>query len=109
MHATGIKTRWVNSDRQLVDVLTKPTAFAASMIRLQQIGKRKIVWDADFTSAKNLRKEKRDQYFKNQKPGLSSGFANYVETVRTDKDPYMLDNEAYVFGTSYNNIQRNNL
>ena len=26
MHATGIKTRWVNSDRQLVDVLTKPTA-----------------------------------------------------------------------------------
>ena len=26
MRATGIKTRWVNSDRQLADVLTKGTA-----------------------------------------------------------------------------------
>ena len=51
-HATGIKTRWANSDRQLADILTKPTALAASMIRLQQIGNGKIVWDADFTSAK---------------------------------------------------------
>ena len=58
MHATCIKTRWVNSDRQLADVLTKPTALAASMLRLQQIGRWKFVWDADFTLAKNLRTEK---------------------------------------------------
>ena len=49
MRATGIKTRWVNSDRQLADVLTKPTAPAAAIQRLQQTGRWKIVWDADFT------------------------------------------------------------
>ena len=64
MRATGIKTRWVNSDRQLADVLTKPTAPSASIHRLQQTGRWKIVWDADFTSAKNIRKEKRDNHFK---------------------------------------------
>ena len=56
MRATGINTRWVNSDRQLADVLTKPTAPSASIHRLQQTGRWKIVWDADFTSAKNIRK-----------------------------------------------------
>ena len=57
MRATGIKTRWVNSDRQLADVLTKPTAPAAAIQRLCTTGRWKIVWDAEFTSAKNLRKE----------------------------------------------------
>ena len=33
MRATGIRTRWVNSDGQLADVLTKPTAPAASIQR----------------------------------------------------------------------------
>ena len=66
MRATGIKTRWVNSDRQLADVLTKPTAPAAAIQRLCTTGRWKIVWDAEFTSAKNLRKEKRDNHFKNQ-------------------------------------------
>ena len=69
MRATGIKTRWVNSDRQLADVLTKPTAPAAAIQRLQQTGRWNIVWDADFTSAKNLRKEKRDNHFNNQQAG----------------------------------------
>ena len=77
MRATGIRTRWVNSDRQLADVLTKPTAPASSIQRLQQTGKWKIVWDANYTSAKNLRKEIRDKHFKNaaakQVPGLPSG------------------------------------
>ena len=31
MRATGIQTRWVNSDRQLADVLTKPTAPPAAI------------------------------------------------------------------------------
>merc|ERR1711994_135079 len=64
MRATGIKTRWVNSDRQLADVLAKPTAPSTSIHRLQQTGRWKIVWNADFTSAKNIRKEKRDNHFK---------------------------------------------
>ena len=65
MRATGIKTRWVNSDRQLADVLTKPTAPPASILQLQRTGRWKIVWDENFTSAKNLRKAKRDGHFKN--------------------------------------------
>ena len=39
MRATGIKTRWVNSDRQLADVLTKATASPASILRLQTSGR----------------------------------------------------------------------
>ena len=64
MRATGIKTRWVNSDRQLADVLTKATAPPASILKLQTTGRWKIVWDENYTSAKNLRKAKRDAHFK---------------------------------------------
>ena len=64
MRATGIKTRWVNSDRQLADVLTKATAPPASILKLQTTGRWKIVWDESYTSAKNLRKAKRDAHFK---------------------------------------------
>ena len=42
MRATCMKTRWVNSDRQLADVLTKPTAPSASIHRLQQTGRWKL-------------------------------------------------------------------
>ena len=62
MRATGIRTRWVNSDRQLADVLTKATAPPASILRLQNVGRWKIVWDENFTSAKNIRKVKRDAH-----------------------------------------------
>ena len=64
MRATGIKTRWVNSDRQLADVLTKATAPPASILRLQNGGRWKLGWDENCTSAKNLRKAKRDAHFK---------------------------------------------
>ena len=64
MQATGIQTKWVNSDRQLADVLTKATASPASILKLQNTGRWKIVWDETFTSAKKLRKEKRDAHFK---------------------------------------------
>ena len=52
MRATGLKTKWVNSDRQLADVLTKAIAPPASILRLQTFGRWKIVWDENFTSAK---------------------------------------------------------
>ena len=65
MNATGIKTRWVNSDRQLADVLTKATAPPASIQKLQTSGRWKIVWDESYTSAKNIRKAKRDNHFRN--------------------------------------------
>ena len=66
MRATGIQTRRVHSDRQLADVLTKPIASPISIQRLQHTGRWKIVWDATYTSAKNLRQTKRDNHFKNQ-------------------------------------------
>ena len=56
MRATGIQTRWVNSDRQLADVLTKPTAPPATTQRSLRTGRWEILWDASYTSAKNLRK-----------------------------------------------------
>ena len=64
MKATGIKTKWVNSDRQLADILTKATAPPASILKLQNSGRWKIIWDANYTSAKNVRKAKRAAHFK---------------------------------------------
>ena len=64
MNATGIETRWVNSDRQLADVLTKTIAPLASILKLQNSGRWEIVWDANYTSAKNIRKAKREAHFK---------------------------------------------
>ena len=58
MRAPGIMTRWVYSDRQLAGVLTKATSPAAPIQQLQHTGRWQLVWDADFTSAKNLRKER---------------------------------------------------
>jgi len=42
MRATGINARWVNSDRQLADVLTKPTTPAPSIRILQHTGRWKM-------------------------------------------------------------------
>ena len=85
MRATGIRTRWVNNGRQLAGVLTKPTAPSASTQQLQRSGKWKIVWDADFTSAKNLRKAKREQHFKDQPSEsvdpFAQGHINLVEEM----------------------------
>ena len=64
MRATGINTRWVNSARQLADVLTKGTAPPAIVLKLQHSARWKIVWDANYTSAKNVRKAKRSAHFK---------------------------------------------
>ena len=90
MRATSIKTRWVNNGRQLADVLTKPTAPAASIQRLQQTGRWKIVWDADFTSAKNLRTEKRDNHFKGKQATgkgtgeQATGLASVASSIHND-------------------------
>ena len=114
MRATGIKTRWVNSDRQLADVLTKPTAPSASIHRLQQTGRWKIVWDADFTSAKNIRKEKRDKHFKGKQVKGKSTHQDYVafdpQTDQADLVNHVIDMEQqsgsgdtpiYVTGTNW--------
>ena len=53
MRVTGIKTPWINSDQQLADVLTKPTAPASAVQRLQRTGKREIAWDANYTFSEN--------------------------------------------------------
>ena len=64
MKATGIKTKWVNSDRQLAGILTKATAPPANILKLQNSGRWKIIWDANYTSAKNVRKAKRAAHLK---------------------------------------------
>ena len=63
MRATGMRTRWVNSDRQLADVLTKPTASSSSIQCLQQTGRWKIEWDAEFTAAKTCEKKQGHHVF----------------------------------------------
>ena len=97
MRATGINTRWVNSDRQLADVLTKPTVPSASIHRLQQTGRWKIVWDADFTSAKNIRKEKRDKHFKGKQVRGKTTQQDYVafdpQTDQADPVNFVTDME----------------
>merc|ERR1711986_64892 len=97
MRATGIKTRWVNSDRQLADVLTKPTAPSASIHRLHQTGRWKIVWDADFTSAKNIRKQKRDKQFKGKQVKGNATQQDYVsfdpQTDQADPVNFVTDME----------------
>ena len=64
MRTTGIKTKWVKSDRQLADVLTKATAPPASVLKFQHSGRWNIVWDATYTAAKNVRKAKRNAHSK---------------------------------------------
>ena len=64
MRETGITTRWVNSDRQIADVLTKPHVPSHNLQALQSSGRWKIVFDDQFTSAKKLRKAARDENLK---------------------------------------------
>ena len=76
MKATGIRTKWVNSDRQLADILTKAIAPLASILKLQNSGRWKIVWDANYTSAKNIRKAKRVAHFKHLQANGPNSTAN---------------------------------
>ena len=64
MRQTNISTKWVNSDRQLADILTKPTVPAHMIHHLQKTGRWKIVFDETYTSAKKLRKQARDNQLK---------------------------------------------
>ena len=75
MLATNMVTKWVNSDRQLADVLTKPQVPTTNCLTLQRTGRWKIVFDETFTSAKKRRKEARDGHFKYH--------VNYLHSVQT--------------------------
>merc|ERR1712155_198843 len=102
MRATGINARWANSDRQLADVLTKPTAPASSIQRLQHTGRWKFLWDADFTSAKNIRKEKRDKHFKGKQINGQTTQQDYVAfDPQTDQaDPVNFDTDMELQSSS---------
>ena len=56
MRETGIATRWVNSDRQIADVLTKPQVPTHNLQAFQSTGRWTIVFDDQFTSAKSYEK-----------------------------------------------------
>jgi len=64
---TNVKTWWVNYDRQLADILTKPTVNPSSLQECLRRGRWKIVYDPSFTRAKNMKAVKRDKHFANVK------------------------------------------
>ena len=87
MQSTGIDTKWVNSDRQLADVLTKPQVNTSSIIQLQYKGRWKIVWDSQFVSAKKLRAKYRDEHFKKigiERPSPSTAKTGKPNKVQTE-------------------------
>lgn len=56
LHQTNCAVRWVNSDSQLADGLTKPDA-CDNLRKFQRQGYWKIVFDPEFVSAKKKRKQ----------------------------------------------------
>jgi hypothetical protein len=62
--ASNVSVKWVNSDRQLADILTKVGVMTENLDRALNSNQWRIVFDSTFTSAKNLRKQKREKYFK---------------------------------------------
>ena len=72
MEASGISCKWVNSDRQLADSLTKPMA-AHAMKQLCSTGRWKIIFDANFTAAKKVKAAKRDEHFKGRAQDRNGG------------------------------------
>ena len=71
--ASNVALKWVNSDRQLADVLTKQGVLTENLDRALQSNEWRIVFDSSFTSAKNLRKQKRDAHFKRKMDGGVEG------------------------------------
>ena len=63
MSQTNLKTKWVNSDRQLADVLTKPGVSPDTILGLLRRGRWKIVFDPEFVSAKRCKAAKRERHF----------------------------------------------
>ena len=63
---SSVALKWVNSDRQLADILTKIGVLPDNIDRVLATNKWKIVFDPQFTSAKNIRKQKREMHFKNK-------------------------------------------
>ena len=55
---SNVAVKWVNSDRQLADVLTKQGVLTENLDRALQSNEWIIVFDSSFASAKNLRKQK---------------------------------------------------
>ena len=65
MTDVGMKCKWVNSESQLADGLTKPGA--SNMLKLaMRSGRWKIVFDETYTSAKKLKKARKATYFAKQ-------------------------------------------
>ena len=56
---SNVTVKWVNSDRQVADILTKQGVMTENIDRVLR-GTWKIVFDETFTSAKNLRKQNRE-------------------------------------------------
>ena len=64
MRESHLSTKWVNSDRQLADVLTKPGVDPMAILLVAIRGRWKIVFDPAFTSARKFKAAKRAGSFK---------------------------------------------
>ena len=62
--ASNVSVMWVNSDRQLADILTKQGVLTENLDRALKTNQWRIVFGSSFTPPKNLRKQKRDGHFK---------------------------------------------
>ena len=62
--ASNVSVKWVNSHRQLAEILTKQGVLTENLDRALKTNLWKIVYDSSSTSAKNLRKLMRYSHFK---------------------------------------------
>ena len=61
---SNVTVKWVNSDRQLADILTKQGVSTDNLDRALKTNQWNIVYDENSTSAKNPRKQARDGHFR---------------------------------------------
>jgi len=95
MATLGMHVRWVNSDRQLADGLTKSTA-AWKLSTFQTKPTMRLVWDPEFTAAKKLKKEKATKVTKTAPPTDST-------TITTSPSP-----SPSTTNKQHSNINKNN-
>ena len=62
--ASNVSDKWVISDRQLADILTKQGVLTDNLDCALKSNEWRIIYDAPFTSAKNLRKQARSGHFR---------------------------------------------
>ena len=84
--ASNVSIKWVNSDRQLADILTKQGVIPENLDRSLKSNKWRIVFDSSFTSAKNLRKQARAGHFKKVDQNSATVESSLITAQMTDSE-----------------------